>query len=123
VQTKVEGQPSLRARDLRSEHLPLSLRPHAQRGISATRWARQHWKFENLDLSPYIVASAEIPNDKKLWQFAGFMAKSDFLFPNRNDDHTYRVLLNKIMEELLEKIERKFKLKNLSLGRIDKYTI
>ena len=122
IQTKVEGQPLLRSRDLRYGYLPLSLRPHAQHGISATRWGRQHWTFENIDLSTYVVASVEIPNDKNLWQFTGFMAESDFLFPNEGDDHTYRVLLRKEMEQLLAKIESKFDLKNEALGRIDKYS-
>lgn len=121
IQARVAGQPALRIRDLRSDYLPLNLRPHAQHGISATRWSREHWNFGNKDLSTYIVASVEIPNESKFWRLSGYMFQQAFFFPAPSDDHTYSVLLKNEMATLLQELEKCFGLTNLTFGRIDRY--
>jgi hypothetical protein len=121
VHSRVVGQPALRIRDLRSEHLSLSLRPHAQHGISATRWSRGHWHLGNQDLSHYIVASVEIPNESKFWHISGYMFQQEFFFPAPGGDLTYSVLLKKEMGKLLQELEKSFGLNRLTFGRIERY--
>jgi hypothetical protein len=122
IQSKTSDNPNLRIRDLRSEHLPLSLRPHAQHGISATRWGRDHWNWNNINLSSYIAAVVQIPNDPKLWNTKGYMFTQQFLFPEENHDHTYKVLLRDEMSNLLDEIEYEYGFKKHSIGRILRYS-
>ncbi len=119
--TSVEGHPKLRVRDLRCEYFPLSLRPHAQHGWSATRWTRNDWSADSLDLGPYILASVEIPNTNAFWRLSGFMFEQTFLFPSREHDHTYGVLLNGRMGRVLGEVEEQCQLARGTLGRITRY--
>jgi hypothetical protein len=121
VSTVGKDLPSLLPRDLRSEHLPLSLRPHAQHGISISRRSRKHWNSSNIDLQSYVVASVEIPNEAKFWHLAGYMLDTSFLFPSPDDDHTYKVLLGNRMKSLIHKAERSSSLPRGALGTIDRY--
>lgn len=121
LSTSVDGHPKLRPRDLRCEHFSLSLRPHAQHGWSVTRWTRDDWSDDSLDLVPYIVASVEIPNTTAYWRLSGFMFEQAFLFPPPEHDHTYRVLLNGRVERVLGEVEEQCQLARGTLGRIIRY--
>lgn len=122
VSTVGSHLPSLQPRDLRSEHLSLSLRPHAQHGISISRRSRKHWNSGNIDLQSYVVASAEISNDTRFWHLAGYMLDPSFLFPGPDDDDTYKVLLGNKMQRLIQETERSYSLALGSLGKIDRYS-
>lgn len=119
VGTRAEGHSRLLLRDLRREHSSHSLRPHAQHGWSVTRWARNDWSGNNLDLSPYILVSVEIPNDTAFWRLSGFMFGQAFLFPSPEHDHPYGVLLPR-MAKVLGEVEKQFQLPG-ALGQITRY--
>ncbi len=121
IRQKIDSHPKLRIRDLRSEYHSLSLRPHAQHAITATRWTRQHWRLDNLDLSPYVVASVKIPNLPKLWKLQGHMWSQEFFFPTPKHDHTYSVLLRRETADILDAVAKEFGLPKQQLGKIDLY--
>jgi len=120
IHTEREGEHRLKVADLRAEYHPLSLRPHVQHGIAATRRTKSSWDNKGVDLSPYILASVRIPNNCQ-FRVLGKMFTQEFLFPSITQDHTYNVLLTKEVEDLVRSVGERSRYQYVELGQILKY--
>jgi hypothetical protein len=103
--------------DLRTIHHSLSVRPHAQHGISVTKDSKL-WNNKNRDLKDFVVATVRVPVSDK-WHLCGYMASPDYLFPNSSIDNTLKILRQRKLIDIIDKVETKYKLTEGSLGSIN----
>lgn len=96
----------LRHVDLRTNQHSLSVRPHAQHGISVTR-PHDLWEGHDRDLKDFVVAKIRFPVSEK-WLLSGYMASSSYLFPSSYFDNTLKNLRQDKMMEIIS--EGKFEL-------------
>lgn len=108
---------NLKSIDLRTNHHSLSVRPHAQHGISVTR-SNHSWNDANIDLKDFVVATVRFPLSKK-WHVSGYIASSSYLFPSPYFDNTLKVLKNKKMSRIISEVESDFVLPKGTLGCIN----
>lgn len=101
--------------DLREGHSSLSLRLHAQHGISMTR--NTQWSVQNRSLDDHLVATVKFPNTEE-WRPSGLIFSSKFLFPSADLDNTYKYLKMEKFNELLNKITDDHRLEKGELGSI-----
>lgn len=104
----------LKTIDLRESYSSLSLRPHCQHGISATKKIND-WNVINCDFSTNLIAIAKIPNipDFKL---NGHIFSKKYMFPDEIADNTLKILKKKKFSCLLNKICVDNKLEKDDLG-------
>jgi hypothetical protein len=107
----------LKISELRESHSSLSLRPHCQHGISATKKI-QEWNTENIDFSDYLVATVEIPNNK-LFELKGEIFTESYMFPKSDWDNTLKLLIQEKMKNKIDEIKRKYSLGDEELGKIE----
>lgn len=107
---------NLKVSELREQHSSLSLRPHCQHGISATKRVR-NWNKNNIDFNNYLVSLVEIPNNT-LFSNSGKMFTKDFMFPCKQLDNTLKELSKEKFSDKLNEIEEKYNLNYNELGRI-----
>lgn len=105
--------------DLREGHFSLSLRLHAQHGISMTQ-KNDPWTLSNRSLDEHIVATVKIPNILE-WRLSGEIFSSKFLFPSPDLDNTYKYLKKGKFKELLCKIQEEYSLEKDELGNITNF--
>ena len=105
----------LEIRKLRENHSSLSLRPHCQHGLSATKNAQ--WNRENIDFNDCLIAIVRIPNVPKM-HLSGYIFTDEYMFPNEELDNTYKLFKRKIFQENLDRITAKFGSTNNVLGKI-----
>ena len=102
--------------DLRTVHHSLSVRPHAQHGISATRDSVL-WKDNNRDLKEYVIATVRFDVAEK-WFLSGYMASPKYLFPSSYFDNTLKKLQGTKLLEIISRTERKHNLPDRTLGYV-----
>lgn len=108
---------SLIISNLRKEHSSLSLRPHCQHGVSATKKVEE-WNLSNIDFNDFVVSKIEIPNDFK-FEMQGTIFKKEYMFPNKSIDNTLKELSRKKFRVKLLEITKKYNLQINSLGIIN----
>lgn len=94
--------------DLRSEHHPLSARPHVQHGVSVRCCPVA------VDLRDWVVATIQTP---VVGATSGALFTGSALIPSRFSDHTLKLLLKHGASDLAAEIEQSHKLNPGSLGR------
>jgi len=102
--------------DLREGHSSLSLRLHAQHGISMTR-NDDEWSVANRSLDDHLVATVKFPNIKE-WRPDGKIFSTRFLFPSADLDNTYKYLKKEKFGELLNEIKKEYCLQEDELGSV-----
>lgn len=110
VSTKNAGC-DLRWIDLRDQHHHVSSRVHSQHGVSVTR---PTWSKSTLGLEEFVVATVHL-QDISRWRLEGEMASERYLFPNRSEDNTLKVLQRK--RDLLRQVEQRYKIEG-TLGNL-----
>ncbi len=110
--------PQTKCYDLREGHSSLSLRLHAQHGISMTREPES--PVQNRSLDDHLVATVKFPNTEE-WRPNGPMFSSKFLFPSTDLDNTYKYLKKKKFSDLLDRITNEHGLAKGELGSIANY--
>lgn len=106
----------LKVSDLRENHSSLSLRPHCQHGISATRNVKI-WNVDNINFCDYLVATIEIPNNC-LFELKGEIFSDNYMFPRKDWDNTLKLFLSTKMRQKVNEIAAKYNLQNDELGKI-----
>lgn len=96
--------------DLRTQHHPLSARPHVQHGISIA--AQEN---DGPDLRESVVATIRTPIKGTT---AGMLFDNAHLFPSETLDHTLHLLLKHRVNDVAQSIEATYGLAVGSLGRI-----
>lgn len=117
IMCELNEKDSLIISHLREKHSSLSLRPHCQHGISATK-KTEKWGLENIDFSDYLVSTVEIPNNN-LFELNGEIFTKIYMFPNQKWDNTLKLFLQKKMKDKINEIQEKYNLKNEELGMIE----
>ena len=107
----------LKTIDLRESYSSLSLRPHCQHGISATK-ENNKWNVNNCDFSNNLIAVAKIPNIPE-FKLNGHIFSKKYMFPNEIADNTLKILKNEKFSYLLNMICKKHKLERNELGIVD----
>ncbi|HET8670913.1 MAG TPA: FRG domain-containing protein, partial [Candidatus Saccharimonadales bacterium] len=107
VGTGGKTMPRLTYSDLRVTHSSLTLRPHAQHGISATRPARTKWSPSNKCFNESVVAVVKVPAEFTQG-FTGPLSDQEFLFPDPAADDTYRILLRSRTQKIVESVCSEF---------------
>lgn len=107
---------SLFISDLRNNHSSLSLRPHCQHGISATK-AIKDWNLENINFNNYLVATVELPNNT-LFELKGEIFTEKYMFPLKKVDNTFKLLSQKKLTTRINEIYTKYNLTDDELGII-----
>jgi hypothetical protein len=119
IKTKLSDGTELKSCDLREVHSSLSLRLHAQHGISVRRKGAV-WNLKNRCLNDFVVATVKFPNNDN-WKLKGHLFDTKFMFPSTLYDHTYTYLKKDRFTELINSITRKYHLSDGELGEIDDY--
>lgn len=99
--------------DLRTEHHPLSARPHVQHGVSLT-----DQPDADPDLREWVVATVRTPVADST---GGTLFTASCLFPPGSGDHTLRLLLKHKVNELAAAVEQGHGLALETLGRTSQY--
>jgi hypothetical protein len=120
VGTGGKRMPRLTYSDLRVAHSSLTLRPHAQHGISATRPLRTKWTASNKCLNESVVAVVKVPA-AFTQGFTGPLSDQSFLFPDAAADDTYRILLRPKTQDILNVVCKRFGLEGHELGNVSHY--
>lgn len=94
--------------DLRSEHHPLSARPHVQHGVSV------RCAVVSPDVRDWVVATVQTP---VVGATSGALFTGSALFPSLSSDHTLKLLMKHKASELAERIEQARGLAPSTLGR------
>jgi hypothetical protein len=119
VATREEmGHRQLVCVDLRKHHSSLNVRPHAQHGVSAAASSDSNavtW----YDYEENVVARIRLPK-KRAFLIGGGLAQVRFLFPGKEVDDSYRILLNSGIGMLLKNVTREYNLDRTALGGISK---
>jgi FRG domain len=102
--------------DLRIDHSSLSLRPHCQHGISASKNIIS-WDEFNIDFSSNVLATVRIPNNE-LFKLNNSIFSDDFMYPSIEFDNTFKYLKMDKFQKLLLSITKKFGLDHGELGYI-----
>lgn len=105
--------------DLRKGNSSLSLRLHAQHGISLTRKIIK-WTIENRNLDDHLIGTVKFPNNDK-WRPSGEIFSTGFLFPSPELDNTFKYLKKTKFSDLLSEIIDKYGLDENELGSITNY--
>jgi hypothetical protein len=106
---------NLLVKNLRENHSSLSLRPHCQHGLSATKAVK--WDAENIDFSDNLIATVRLPNILEM-QLNGYLFSDAYMFPNEEIDNTYKLLKRKTFQTNLDKITSRHGLVKNALGQI-----
>jgi len=114
ISNSAKSEADLISVDLRTGHHSLSVRPHAQHGISATRDS-SIWRDNNKDLKKYVVATVRFEISEK-WYLSGYMASPEYLFPNSNLDNTLKNLQQPKLLKIISETEKKYSLYDGALG-------
>ena len=112
--------PPLELSDLRRSHTSLTLRPHAQHGLSVTRRSPIRWTPQNADLNEYVLCVVRFPISRR-WHLKGHLFDATFMFPDTDADHTYRLLLSSDVDSLAADAERSAGLDEGTLGCVTRY--
>lgn len=109
--------------DLRRTTNSLSLRPHNQGGIF---FSKKGIDETNFDISEFIKAIVKIPIKeikewKKFLTNLEYLYSMDFMFPNTINDNTYKSLGSSKITSYIKYIEKRYKLVENELGKIDRY--
>lgn len=102
--------------DLRENHSSLSLRPHCQHGISATKKITD-WNLNNINFEDYLVATVEFPNNK-LFELKGEMFTESYMFPKQKWDNTLKLFSKEKMKKKIDEISKQYNLCSTELGEI-----
>jgi FRG domain len=105
------GSRRLRHIDFRSEHHPLSSRPHVQHGVSLAGA-----DTTECDLRDFVVGTIRFPTSS--CTVTGTLFEKSFLFPFPEDDHTLRLLVRHQANDWAAAIEREYRLPSGALGRV-----
>jgi hypothetical protein len=108
---------NLKIIDLRENYTSLSLRPHCQHGISATKKV-DIWNVENSDFSTNLIAIAKIPNISD-FKLNGQIFNGKYMFPDEIADNTLKLLKKNELTKLLAEICDKHGLNRNELGNIE----
>lgn len=119
IKIKQSGDPELKYCNLREDHSSLSLRLHAQHGISVRRKGTA-WNLINRCLNDFVVATVKFPNNDN-WKLKGQLFDTKFMFPNSLHDNTYKYLKYDRFKNLIKQSTEKFDLTEGDLGEIDEY--
>jgi hypothetical protein len=111
--------------DLRRDHSSLSLRLHAQHGISLA------WREEsdihhptNHDMEEFLVAAIKFPIGNFVTLINGIdNIPTEYMFPSANSDDTYRQLRNLEISKSIKELEDTYELGKEELGKIDIYAV
>jgi hypothetical protein len=114
ISNSAKSEADLISIDLRTGHHSLSVRPHAQHGISATRDS-SIWRDNNKDLKKYVVATVRFEVSEK-WYLSGYMASPEYLFPSSKLDNTLKNLQQTKLLKIISETEKKYCLSDGSLG-------
>lgn len=113
----IRGDSKIKFCELREEHSSLSLRLHTQHGISVKR-KDEPWKLPSLN--EFIVGTVKFRiNDS--WKLSGHLFDTKFMFPSKTYDRTYNYLKKDKFTNWINYTEKKFKLSEGDLGKIDDY--
>lgn len=107
---------NLAVKNLGENHSSLSLRPHCQHGLSATKKVVK-WDAENIDFSHNLIAIVRLPNVLEM-QLSGYLFSHAYMFPDEEIDNTYKLLKMKKFQTNLDKITAKHGLVKNALGKI-----
>ena len=119
IKIKDKRDPELKFCDLREVHSSLSLRLHAQHGISVRR-KNEAWNLSNRCLNDFVIATVKFPiNDS--WGLKGPLFDTKFIFPSADYDNTYKYLKQNKFTNLVNSIVDKFHISKGGLGEIDDY--
>lgn len=102
--------------NLRENNSSLSLRPHCQHGLSATKAVK--WDVENIDFSHNIIAIAKLPNIPEM-QLSGYTFSDAYMFPNEEIDNTFKLLRKEKFQTNLDRITSRHGLTKNALGKIN----
>jgi hypothetical protein len=105
----------LSVQDLRENNSSLSLRPHCQHGLSATKAVK--WDVRNIDFGQSMIAIARLPNIPET-QLSGYTFSDAYMFPDEELDNTLKLLRKEIFQTNLDKITSRHCLAKNALGRI-----
>lgn len=104
--------------DFRDKHHHLSTRAHAQHGVSVSVARRDtDWRNAALGFEDFVVATVRLRCGPE-WRVRGFMASTQFLFPNASEDSTLKMLQQPQVGKLLRKTEKAHGLRVGTLGNL-----
>jgi len=112
---KFFGDAELVVKDLRENHSSLSLRPHCQHGLSATKAVT--WDAGNVDFSQNLLAIARLPNTPEM-KLNDYIFSDEYMFPKEELDDTLKLLKAKKFQTNLDKIIKRHGLPKNALGKI-----
>jgi len=112
---KFFGDEGLDVKDLREDHSSLSLRPHCQHGLSATKLVT--WNVDNIDFSQNMIAMAKLPNIPEM-KLSGYIFSDEYMFPKKELDNTLKLLKTQKFQNNLDKILKQYGLPKNTLGKI-----
>ena len=113
---KFFGDSGLTVVDLRSVHSSLSLRPHCQHGLSATKLLTA-WDVNSIDFSQNMIAIAKLQNTPEM-KLSGHIFSDEYMFPKEELDNTLKLLKAKKFQDNLDKILTRNGLPRNTLGSV-----
>jgi hypothetical protein len=107
--------------NLREQHSSMNTRCNVQQGYSlAMQYDNEEAPSRQHDFIASVIHMVRIPTSKP-WQPGGYRGSAAYFFPSREQDDTYRQLLNPAVDAAARQAEKKHSLDDGVLGSVGKY--